>query len=294
MLIWLIIGLYVSMAVVDVMDKFLISKRKIKPISYTFFTVVTGALLLLIWPWVYESLPLKFIGLDLFSGAFFGLTIYVFFKALSFGEASRVVAFIFGMVPVFDIFLSFATGRGTLTVQETAAIALLVPGAFLISYYPHQNYKKHLSLKLLAAFLFSAYNLLWQYGAQEGSSLNNLMWNRIGAALPLILLLLVPSAKSKIFDFGHVAKKAHTSLLFAAKQALGGLNFIFLSYLLTATKIAIVDGLSGFRYAFLFILGLLLSGKRTNVLEEDIGKKVIWQKSAALALIFLGTLILFI
>ena len=294
MLIFWSILLYFSFAVVDVMDKFLLSARKIHAISYTFFTVVTGTLLLVAWPLVYESLPAKFVGLNLLSGVFFSLTMYVFFRVLSYGEASRVVPFVFALVPVFDVLLSLAFKTNALTVKEFSALCLLVPGAALMAYWPGRAGISHLALKILAAFLFSAYNHLWQFGAQTGSSLNNLMWNRLGAAGILVLLLLVPAFKKKVFSVKQVKKKTHTSVLFLFKQALGGLNFVFLSHLLTVGKVSVVDSLAVFRYGFLFVSAFVLSKFHSRILSEETDKKVIFQKLGALALIFLGTVVFFL
>lgn len=294
MIVLLTIIQYLVQAVVDVMDKFLITKRKIEPVNYTFYTVVMGALLVLVWPWSYFHLPGKFIGLDIFSGAYFALAMYVFFKALSEGEVSRVVPFVFGLVPVFDILISAITGRNVLSTQGIAAICLLLPGAMLVSYHKGKFLIRHVALKIFSAFLFSSYYALWQYSAQVGPTLNNLIWNRIGAAVILLLPLAIPRFRRKIFTVSHVPKKAHTSVLFAIKQILGGANFIFLSFLFVAGNIPIINSLQGFRYAFLFLLGLVLSKGRKKILEERIDREVIVQKFAAILLIFVGTLILFL
>lgn len=289
-----IILLYASFAIVDLCDKFLISKRQIRPLSYDFFTLVTGALVLVIWPWVYHPLPQKLIWLNLLSGAFYGLAMYVYFKVLSMGEVSRVVPVIFSLVPLFDIFFSAIFHRKPLFPQELAALALLVPGALIIAYYPGRKFFSHFGLKVLAAFLISSYNWLWQYGAQVGSSLNNLAWNRLGAAAAMALLLLIPLARKNIFELDHVPKKEHTGFLFLFKQGLGGLNFIFLSYLLARGKVPIVDGLSGFRYTFLFIFALILSYKFRHILDEPTDRRTVKLKFAALVLICLGTAVLFL
>lgn len=322
-----IVLLYASFAVVDLFDKFLISKRKIQPLAYTFYTVVTGILLLLAWPWTYHALPAKFIFLNLLSGAYFGLAMFVFYKVLSRGEVSRVVPFVFGLVPVFDVLISLITGKSFLTPVELTAMALLIPGALLIAYRPGQYLRKYLGLTILSAFLNSSYNFLWQYGAQFGPSLNNLMWNRLGAAGAMLLLLLLPAARKRIFTkvkdvnqpskasklknnieenntalprkllawlkFKLVPQKKLTGFLFALKQIIGGLNFIFISYFLTIGKVPIVDGLAGFRYLFLFIFTLLLSFKFRYILDEEANSRAVKFKFAALSLIFLGTIVLF-
>ena len=142
---------YFFAAVVDGLDKVLISQRKILPLSYAFWSVVTGLGVIIGWPWVYESLALGSVGLDLAAGALFSLTLYVFFKAVSQGEISRVVPFIFGLAPVFDVLIGLATGRNPLGTSEVAAIFLLVPGALLIS-YRKGFWGKHVVLKLFSAF----------------------------------------------------------------------------------------------------------------------------------------------
>jgi uncharacterized membrane protein len=239
----LIITFYFFQAAFDVLDKFLLSARKIRPLSYTFFTVVLGLCMLIAWPWFYESIALKRIFFDLLSGSLFSLALYVFYKAMSEGEVSRVVPFVFGIVPLTDLFISLCFGTNTLLGKEFAALCLLIPGALLISYKKNEFSKKHLSVKVLSAFLWSLYYAFWQFSAQSGDTMNHLMWNRVGAALVLILLLFFPLARKNIFGFRQVKNKKETSVLFVLKQFIGGANFIFFSFLLVIAKISVVNEL---------------------------------------------------
>lgn len=293
MIILLAIFQYFVQALVDLMDKFLITARKLEPVKYTFYTVVTGLVLLLVWPWTYSPLPAKFIWAALLSGSLFSLAIYVFFKALAKGEVSRVVPFVFGLVPVFDILISLVTGRDSLKLNEVAAMCLLIPGALLVSHQRDSRWLKHAALKTLSAFLFSFYYAVWQFAAQM-PVLNSLMWNRIGAALVLLLLLLLPGFRKKVATMDEVKNKAGTSALFVFKQVLGGLNFLFLSFLLVLGKISIINGLQGFRYVFLLSFGMLLSKKRKHLISEDTRNQIVSQKSFGVLLIFIGTALLFI
>lgn len=294
MIIFFTIFHYLAAAVVDVMDKVLISKDRIRPFNYTFFTVVTGAAALLAWPWVFESLPQKYILLDLLSGAFFSLTLYIFFKALSEGEVSRVVPFIFSFIAVFDILISLAVGKSNLRISQVAAMFLLIPGALLLSYSQSGFPRKHVFLKLFSALLFSAYNWLWQYGAQIGSVLNNYMWGRLGAAGVIILLLVIPSIRGQITGVKRMKEKSFTSLLFIIKQLLGGINFIFYSFLTALGNIVVVDSMQGLRYVFLLVLGLAISHKRGHIFKEEAGKAAAFLKLGAIFLIVLGTAMLFV
>jgi uncharacterized membrane protein len=294
MIIFLTIFQYLIQAVVDLMDKFLITARRVEPVKYTFYTVVTGALLVVLWPWNYSVLPAKFIFLDLFSGAFFSLAMYVFYKALARGEVSRVVPFVFGLVPAFDILISLVTGRDTLRLNEVAAVCLLIPGALLVSHQKGDFWLKHVGLKTLSAFLFSAYYALWQYGAQVGPILNNLIWNRLGAALVLVLFLAFSGFRKKVFVVDEIKNKVGTSVLFLFKQVLGGANFIFLSFLYVLGTISIINSLQGFRYVFLLFFSMMLSHKRSHMINEQTDRDIIIQKAFGIALIFIGTAFLFL
>jgi uncharacterized membrane protein len=275
------------------MDKFLISTRKIEPVNYTFYTVVMGLVLLVIWPWVFFAISTKFILLDLLSGAVFSLAMYVFFTALSKGEVSRVIPYIFGLVPVFDLLISFTTGHNALKINEFAAVFLLIPGALLVSHHKGDNWAKHAALKTLSAFLFSAYYAIWQYASQSGHVLNDLMWNRIGAAGVLIFLLIFAKFRKKVFSFDKIEKKKQTSVFFIFKQILGGANFIFLSFLFVIGKIPLINALQGFRYIFLLIFSFIISKHRGHIIKEIHTKNIFTQKTFGILFIFIGTILLF-
>jgi len=276
------------------MDKFLITARKIEPVSYTFFTVVTGAALLVIWPLNFAHISASAILFDLFSGAFFSLATYIFFVTLAKGEVSRVIPFVFGLVPLFDVLIGLITHTNLLTTNQAVAMFVLIPGAFLVSYQKGKLWGKHVALKILSAFLFSSYYALWHAASQTGPFLNNLMWNRLGAALILVALLIIPAYRKKVLNNEKVENKGSTSFIFLFKQALGGANFIFFSALLSLGTVSIINALQGFRYVFLLFFSSLLSKKRRHLIEEQTGDHAILQKSFGIALIFLGTIFLFI
>ena len=114
------------------------------------------------------------------------------------------------------------------------------------------------------------------------------------AAAPLLLLLFWPAFRKKVFGFKSIKHPQGTSALFLFKQLLGGANFIFLSSLLVVGKITIINALQGFRYVFLLIFGYMLSRRGSAVLSERTGHKILTQKTFGVALIFLGTLLLFL
>lgn len=295
MIIFLTIFQYLLQTVTDVMDKFLISKRKIEPVNYTFYTIVSGLILLVIWPLFYAHASLYYILLSLLAGASFSLAMYVFYCTLAEGEVSRVVPFVYGLVPLFDIVIGIVFQKINLNAPQLAALSLLIPGALLMGYKDGTVLTKHVGMKVLSAFLLSCYFALWHLASSNQQPvLNNLMWNRIGAAGVLLPLLLFTSTRNKILSAEKVKQKKNTAYLFLFKQALGGGTFVFLSYLLAVGTVPVINALQGFRYVFLFILALILSKKYRHILDEPITKHVVRLKIVAISLMFLGTLILFL
>jgi len=294
MVIILSIFQYLLQTITDVMDKFLISKRKIEPVNYTFYTVVTGLLLLVAWPWFFAHASIGYILFSMLSGAVFSLAMYVFYVALQDGEVSRVVPFVYGLVPLFDILLGLVLKTTHLKLIEVAALFLLIPGALLMGYKKGKFLTRHVGVKVLAAFLLSLYYVLWFTASHNQPVINNLMWNRIGATLVLLPLLFFAGPRKKILHAEKVEQKQHTAFLFLFKQVLGGATFIFLSYLLAIGPVSVINALQGFRYVFLFLIAAFLSSKSRHILDEDIDKHTIRVKIVAIILMFLGTLILFL
>lgn len=294
MIVLLTIFQYLIQAVVDLADKFLISSRKIRPESYLFYTVIMGLLMVLAWPWVFTPLPAREVFFNLASGAMFSVALYVFYKALAVGDASRVVPYIFALVPVFDILISNITGRGQLSLTEVSAMFLLIPGAMLVSMRKGKDWAGHVALRTFSALLFSCYYSLWQYAAQGGPFLNNLIWDRIGAAGVILLALAVPIFRKRVFSHTYVKQKNNTAGLFIFKQILGGANFVLLSFLFAVGKISVINSLQGFRYVYLLFLGAVLTKKRGHLLSDEYDRRAFWQKSFGILLVFIGTLILFI
>lgn len=290
----LVIIHYFFAAIVDVFDKFLLEKKKIVPIQYTFYTMVTGAVILLAWPFVYEPLSYWTIFWSIFSGMFMSLALYCLYLSMAEGEISRVVPFVFGLVPLFDVVVSWVSGRNALSVQEFSALCLLVPGAFLLAHHKGKWLPRHVLFKIVTALCFSIYFALWQYAASGTQGLTPLMWNRVGAAGILIALLVFPFIRKKVFVTQHIPHKKSTAGIFLFKQFLGGANFIFLSLLFVVGKIPVINALQGFRYAFLFLFALVLSRKFKSILNEEMDRHTIFEKIAGILLIFVGTIILFL
>lgn len=255
----------------------------------------------MVWPFNFIEIPTDKVLLNIFSGVIFSLAIYLFFKALSAGDASRVVPFVFAFSTVFDFIFSNFFKNQILKQEQIIALVVLVVGSGLLTFSKGKFLGKKVYFKFFAALFMSLYNFSWHFSAIAFSAqntgkqlLNFFMWNRVGAAGILLALLIIPTARKNIFRTEHIENKKQTSYLFLLKQVLGGSAFALSNYLLAIGNVAVFTSLQGLRYGFLFIAGLVFSYTHSHLVYEDLDRHSLIQKFSGLALIFVGTLILFI
>ena len=127
---WLVIALlsYFVLAVVGIVDKFLLSNVITDNRLYVFLIGMLGVLAFLAAPFVELSYPgLLGLGIDIISGVCLIAALFLFYTALRQGEASVVIPFIGGGMPVVVFIASVVLLGATFTVTQT--IAVILPAA---------------------------------------------------------------------------------------------------------------------------------------------------------------------
>mgnify|MGYP001583586148 CR=1 FL=1 len=305
---WLIVAIlsYFLLAVVFLLDKYLLAQRIPDPKVYAFSIGLLSILILVIIPFVGFTIPeTKVLIISLLTGAIFVLALFWFFKALRDFEASRVVPTVGALSPIFTLilFYFFSEGKETLSSGQFLAFSLLVIGTVLIL----KEKGKFISLKsfklsFLAAFLFSLYFVLLKYVYLVLSFWQGTILTRIGGFLMALLFFLAFKEvrqevfkKRTIFNFPRVNFiKSTLSLFFLARIGSGvaGLLQLWAVFLAPLYAVAIINALQGTQYLFLFFLTLFLSLKSPQILKEEVSSQTILQKILGILLISFGIAIL--
>src|SRR3989338_8101549 len=117
-----------------VLDKMLLSKSISNPFAFTFYVGVLGTLVVVLIPFVDFFVPdATALGVDIVAGAAFSVALLFFFLALKSAEASRIVPFIGGAVPVFTLVLEVIFLDAQFSPNQLLAFAVLVCGTVLIA-----------------------------------------------------------------------------------------------------------------------------------------------------------------
>jgi len=300
---WLLVTIsaYFLLAVVFLIDKYLLSKEIPNPVLYSFFIGLSGVLLLPLIPFIDFVIPnIPHIILSFLAGVSSVAGLYWFFKALKDFEASRVVPAVGGLVPLFSFFFVyiFSLGKETLSLPGVIAFALLVAGSFLITLEKGKSITlKSLKLCLISSFFYALSFVLAKYVYLSQPFLSGLVWIRIGGVLmALAFFILFPDLKKEIFK-KKIAVKNRTAGLFIGNQiagAGGGLLQNWAIALAPLAYVSIISALQGVQYVFLLIITVFLSLKLPQIIKEEIDRKTLLQKAVAILLIGGGLFLLVI
>ena len=307
-MLWLIVAIsaYLILAVVYLVDKYLLVGPIPNPKVYAFYVGILGLFVLLLIPFVGFSLPGIFqIFLSLASGASFVYGLYWFFRGLRLFEPSRIVPAVGGIIPFFSFLLIFIFSRGqeTFSSWELLAFVLLILGSVLITYEKSKAVsRKSFRISLVAAFFVALHFVSAKYVYLGQPFWSGFIWIRIGGFLMAIFFLLFTrEIRQEIFtrlnfsskNFGGSKK---TAAIFLSNQAAGaGANILQnwgIALAPLVIHVAFINALQGIQYVFLLIFTILLSLKFPRILKEEISKEVIFQKVVAILLVGAGLALL--
>lgn len=294
---WLLITIsfYFILAVVFLVDKYLLTASIQSAKVYTFYVGILGILALALIPFVDFSIPTPSqIILALLAGAAYIYALFWFYKALSFFEASRIVPATSSLVPVFTFLLVyiFSQGKELLPLSEISPFILLILGSFLMVAEKEKFINlKSLKISVICAFFLSLSFVLLKYVYLVQPFWSGLIWTKIGGFLmALLFLIFTREIKEQIFQ-KKVGFKKKTMGIFLLNQVSGAGAGVLQNWAIALAPlayVAVINALQGVQYVFLLIFTVLLSLKFPQILKEEISSKIIFQKIIAILLIGAG------
>lgn len=298
-MLWLTVAIssYLILAVVFLIDKYILTGPIPNPKVYAFYSGVLSVLVLLIIPFIDFYIPSNSqIIISLITGVIFIVGLVWFYKAIQFFETSRVVPAISGILPVFSFLLVyiFSSGKENLSLSEFVAFIMLILGSVLITAKKINFTFKSLLFSSIAAFVFALYFVLTKYVFLEQSFWNGLVWIRIGAIIAaLFMLIFVREVKEEIVKKGKfIPQKAPLVVFNQFLGAGGNLMLIWAIFLAPLVYVSIINALQGIQHVFLLMMTVFLSLKFPQILKEEVSKEVLLQKIAAILFIGAGLAIL--
>lgn len=304
-MLWFVIALigYALLALVFVLDKFILSKSLGSPAVYAFYSSIFmfGALAAL--PFGVQVL----FGLDWFwaivSGLAFGGGLWAMFTAVKRGEASHIDPFIGAVVTIAVYTLSYMFLSESLTRTQIGGIIVLIFASLLLSFEKtRQRNGFHVGFiwAIIAGILFGLSHVTAKYLYELYPFLTAFVWTRAATGLLGIALLLAPSvrrelktvfskkkarAASKKINFG----KDHALMVVSLDKVLGIVGVVLIQYSISIGSVTLVNALSGLQYAFMFVMIYVLTKLRPRLFNEYFTKRELRMQILALFFVLIGS-----
>lgn len=299
---WLIVTIlaYFFFAIVALFDRYLLVGPLPHPKVYAFYVGVLGMMIsLILIPFGFEILSKNSMIFALFAGMARIFAIWVLFLAIFKSEVSRVIPAVGGFLPIFTflLFLIFLPTPKLLNPSQILAFLSLLAGSVLISSKEFNlKFLSFVNLKfpLLAAVLFAFEFFLMKQVYLSEPFIPGFIWMRFGGAIPLLFFLISTNTRKLIFEQKPIVEK-RVFLPFIVGQGLGALAFLLQNlavFLAKPGQVPLINALEGTKYVFLLLFVFILFKKFPQLLKEEMGGKILFQKIIAIILIILGLFIL--
>jgi drug/metabolite transporter (DMT)-like permease len=299
---WFLIGLIAPAlwATSNHIDKYLLSKY--------FKGAGTGALILfsalfggLVMPLVFLFNPevtqiawwqlLLMVG----NGALGVVAVLLYLYAMQEDEASNVVP-LFQTMPVLMFILGAIFLHETLSSRELGGASLIIAGAVIISIKFSDTFfklrTKVLTLMLLSSLILAVGSLIFKIVAFESDYWTTVFWYYFGCMLFGIGLFMCVGKYRREFLENVRQWPLFLLALNALNETITILGGLVLSFITLVMPLALAQVINGFQPVFVLVYGIILSKLFPKIVQEGLGRKELFQKVLAIAIMLIGTFLI--
>lgn len=299
---WLLVALTGNalLAIVGVMDKYILTKSVVKPVIFVFYSTIIVLPFFLLIPFGIKMPTLQTDYLIfLISGFCFALglwTMYIGFQKI---EISHLGPLIGAAAPFFILFLSRVFLGEKLTTYHLLAAIILIVGSLVISFnQKKQQHGWHLGMSwgILAGLFFAVSHVAAKYSYDAYGFYNGFVLTKLPIGIFGATLLLSPSVraifnkKTKTIPEKAISHKRHA--LIVVDILLGVVGSILLQYAMALGSVSLVNALAGVQYAMLIVVVAFMSKFFPKIIKESFTQKEIIQKAVAVFIISVGLFLL--
>lgn len=234
----------------------------------------------------------------LLGGVIAASVLWLYFEALKDEEASIVVVF-YQLIPVFAYLFGYIILGEVLTQLELIAMAVIILGTLVVSVEidAENNFRlrrKTIYLMTLAAALSAFESVIFKFVAVQEDLWISLFWDNAGLGVVGIMLFIFIAHYRK--DFLKTLRSKSFPIL-----SLNGLNEglyvsgnVLFAYTFLLAPVALVLLMNAYQPLFVFAIGVILTLFFPKLGAESLTIRNISQKLVAIAIVGIGTYLLFL
>ncbi len=266
-------------------DKVLLERPETRNIvNYIFWLGAMSILGLCLIPFGFHWPGARIFWIAFGAGAVQLIANFFYYDALKQGEASQALAIMGGFSPLFTYLIALALLKEPLGGASIAGFAFMVAGGFLMFLA-----EKHrlLGVTLMAAATFGLSSVMQKVAFDATNFVSGYVGFTLGTFACAMFLLIRKSWREQIFRTSEKASTRSKELYFLNRFVNGVGSFLIFVAISRASP-AIVEAISGLRYAIIFVGVYILSKYHPDWLHELYEGWPLVAKSAATALVIAG------
>jgi drug/metabolite transporter (DMT)-like permease len=274
-----------------VWDKVLLKNKETQNlVSYVFWLGAISVFGLLLIPFGFRPIPLKLAGISFGAGLLDLIASFFYYSALKSGEASEELAAVGGFGPVATALISIPLLKSPIGGDLTGFI-LMSAGGFAMFFSEHIPLKTVAPKVLLAAVGFALMNVLQKIVFNQTTFVSGYVFFTLGTFAGSIALLLPPTWRSQIFRTSRKAEPK-SKFWYMVNRFMAGVGSFLVVFAVSRTSPAIVQGISGIRYATIFVAAYLITKFRPSWFREDFSGRALASKTVGTGLVIAGLILL--
>jgi len=287
---WFIIALvsFFLLALAAVIDKILLTKSRIVPISYAFYSIFLGALvscLMLLFTGDFYFPRDHFIPL-LIGGAAFYFGLYFLYQTVQKAEISKANPLIISLTPLMVFGLALSLSIELLSAKKLLGIVLIMLSSYFVSQIGLPKTRlggKSWLWILITCLMFALANVFSKVAYTAMPFFTAFIWLRWLALGTAVMFTSAHNGWPKIFTFKE--ERAQTTqkkwLAFAIGQTAGGLGVILMQYAISLGSVTLITALNGLQFFLVMLMVYFFTRFYPQILKENIAgrfvvKKIIW------------------
>lgn len=293
-------------AIVALVDKYIISTKKVpQPSYYAFFVSILSALSVFVF--FFGSIPIPIpelsipsiqnvgiptfsvITVSILSGFTFFFALWSLFTAFRDADASDVIPVVGSVSALAALPLGYYILGTSISKDFYIGVFLLILGALLLSHYRFR--KKVFLVTVVSGIFFALHFISLKYLFGVTNFDNAFFWSRMGIVFTALVIFLPRWAYCKEC---YVQTTTKSNRLIIGNKILAGVAGFFLLKAIDLSNVALVQALGGLQFVFLFVFSLTIGHALPRECGENIVGRNKIQKTIAISLLVIGFLFLFL
>jgi drug/metabolite transporter (DMT)-like permease len=215
---------------------------------------------------------------------------FFYYQALKAGEASHTLAIMGGLSPTATVLIALALVKQPLGGHGLTGFVLMVAGGFVMFLAERIAWRKILAPVLFSAAFFGLTNVLQKLVFEETGFITGYVFFTLGTFAGSMLLLVRGAWRRQIFRQSKEAPPRSRFWYFVNRFVSGAGSFLIFAAISRASP-AVVDAISGLRYAIIFVGAWLITSYRPLWLREEFKGWTLIAKAAGTVLVVAGLVV---